>query len=386
MFFKCMNALHGREGGFKWVLLTHTVAMFSFVTVAIAALLYTLSGSYIDSRGFPGPDSSPWSGPIGYQLYTYHEPLRVIPLVALVLNNWLADGLLVRSVFDLTFQAPDAVRHPSSIVAIPSVAGVIGPSLFRALCILPLWVRTCALHGLTAKTSNDAYNTALGTIFIYESARPIGILSSTPGITDFGTPAYSISLSLNILLTTMIIVRIVIHDSDFREKTGKSSRLVKAVVAMLVESCALYTLSFVLYFGPWIAHNSLANLFFTSFVAVQVCPFAFSSRRNWALHLTVTNRLLPRSSSFYGWQTAPRLRQTLYLGAIARFISAPDPYRRTVASHPLARRAPRSERHLENFMLKLKIPTLLLKKRIGTKRRQKTCADPFDIYILPRVP
>ena len=119
MFFKCMSALHGRKGGFKWVLVTHTVVMFSFVTVAIAALLYTLSGSYIDNRSFPGPDTSPWSGPIGYQLYTYHEPLRIIPLVALVLNNWLADGLLVRSVFNLTFQAPDASAAPALSLLCP---------------------------------------------------------------------------------------------------------------------------------------------------------------------------------------------------------------------------------------------------------------------------
>lgn len=138
MFFKCVSALHDREVRLRRILATHTVIMFSFVTVAIAALLHTLSGSYIDNRAFPGPDTSPWPGPIGYQLSTYHEPLRVIPLVALVSNGWLVDGLLVRSVLGLTFQGSDADRRSRSIVTTSFAKAGIGPSLFRSLCTLPL--------------------------------------------------------------------------------------------------------------------------------------------------------------------------------------------------------------------------------------------------------
>ena len=116
MFFKCMNALLNRTGTVKWVLVAHTVTMFSVVTVAITTLFNTMHISYIDDRGFPGP---PFSGPIGYQLSANRKPVTLIPLVALFLNNWLADGLLVRFVFNSIIEVHNA-GHRSSSIAVAS--------------------------------------------------------------------------------------------------------------------------------------------------------------------------------------------------------------------------------------------------------------------------
>jgi len=64
------------------------------------------SDSFIDNREFPGvPDVLP-AGPIGYQYFIYSRPLTIIPNLMFLLNNWLADGLLVGSIFDAAVTFP----------------------------------------------------------------------------------------------------------------------------------------------------------------------------------------------------------------------------------------------------------------------------------------
>lgn len=98
-----MGALLGpthRTGFVKWGLVTHTGAMFSFLTIMMTLFLHVQSISYIDNREFPGAPSAPWVGTVAYQLFIYNKAINVIPFVIFLLNNWLADGLLVRPVFN----------------------------------------------------------------------------------------------------------------------------------------------------------------------------------------------------------------------------------------------------------------------------------------------
>ena len=111
-----LDPINRSRGGIKWGLVVHTIAMFSFVTIYTATNLDIQSFSYIDYRVFPGsPGTVP--GPFGYQLYTYSQAICVVPSVVFTLNNWLADGLLVSSVFDAVVQMPNVSRSSSSIVA-----------------------------------------------------------------------------------------------------------------------------------------------------------------------------------------------------------------------------------------------------------------------------
>lgn len=83
-------------GGIKQLLVVHTVSMFSFVTVYTAVNLNILSDSYVENREFPGTDSlSP--GPSGYQAMVYSDAVGIVSTVMVLLNNWLADGLLASS-------------------------------------------------------------------------------------------------------------------------------------------------------------------------------------------------------------------------------------------------------------------------------------------------
>ena len=107
LFFKCMAALfnpvHRKGEGVKWELVSYTVIMFSFVTVLTAADLEILSISYIDNREFPGIEGVIPPGPLGYEWLISPDALGIVPHVMFILCTWLADGLLVGSLFDSAF-------------------------------------------------------------------------------------------------------------------------------------------------------------------------------------------------------------------------------------------------------------------------------------------
>ena len=54
----------------------------------------------------------------------------------------------------------------------------------------------------------------------------------------FGLPYFSISLSLNVLLTLMIVIRLMLHARDIRASMGGTGigGLYKVIVTMLIES------------------------------------------------------------------------------------------------------------------------------------------------------
>ena len=84
----------------------------------------------------------------------------------------------------------------------------------------------------------------------------------------FGRPYFAISVSLNILLTLTIVVRLVLHGRDIRAATGAPSRfsgLYKTVVTMLIECSALYTVTSLLVIG-----TTTANIFLPILAVAQV--------------------------------------------------------------------------------------------------------------------
>ena len=109
LFFQCMAALlnpvHRRGEGIKWWFVSYTVAMFSFVTVYTVVNLHIQSESFIDNRQdykYTGISTVVGSGPLGYQYTIRRTALGLIPNTMFNLNNWLADGLLVSSLFNPT--------------------------------------------------------------------------------------------------------------------------------------------------------------------------------------------------------------------------------------------------------------------------------------------
>lgn len=71
----------------------------------------------------------------------------------------------------------------------------------------------------------------------------------------------------------MIAARLMLHSKRVRDSMGASStatRLYKTIVTILIESCALFAISFVLFVGPWVAGYPAADVFFLILVQTQV--------------------------------------------------------------------------------------------------------------------
>ena len=109
----------------------------------------------------------------------------------------------------------------------------------------------------------------MGIIYIYQATE----LSDGLGWSTF--PYFSISLSLNILLTLMIVIRLILHARNTHTALGITGigGLCKAIVIMLVESCALYAVSSLLFIGPLGAGNTASNFFMAILPEIQARIF-----------------------------------------------------------------------------------------------------------------
>lgn len=132
----------------------------------------------------------------------------------------------------------------------------------------------CAYSG-SLRSDNDTLvnvpDAAMGILLLYKTSQPSSIWNSLAA--NFGIPYFSISISLNVLLTLMIVARLVLHGRRFRNALGASARtngLYKAVIAVLVESSAIYAVTSLLFIGPWIAKNRASDTFLPILGEVQV--------------------------------------------------------------------------------------------------------------------
>ena len=98
LFFKCMGTLLNPENrmkrGVKWGLVAHTMAMFSFTSIACVIEGRRRFTSYVENREFPGVEGEYPPGPYGF-LSLRSGPITSVGLLMFPLNQWLADGLLV---------------------------------------------------------------------------------------------------------------------------------------------------------------------------------------------------------------------------------------------------------------------------------------------------
>ena len=94
-------------------------------------------------------------------------------------------------------------------------------------------------------------------------------------ISDFALPYLSISVSLNVLLTLMIVIRLILYTRKIRTAVGIAGigGLSKAIATMLIESCALYTMGSLLVIVPWIAGYTNAVTFVPFLSQIQVRAF-----------------------------------------------------------------------------------------------------------------
>ena len=110
LFFQCIATLldpvHRKSEGIKWGLVSYTMAMFSLATRYTGINLHGQSICSIDNHEFFDPSGMLPPGPTGYLLSVWSDPLAITPTVVFLLNNWLADGLLVSYLADAVPTCP----------------------------------------------------------------------------------------------------------------------------------------------------------------------------------------------------------------------------------------------------------------------------------------
>ena len=109
----------------------------------------------------------------------------------------------------------------------------------------------------------------------------MGVMDIYQGAVDYtiewsALPYYSISLSLNVVLTLMIVIRLVLHTRNTRAAMGVTGTggLYNAVITMLIESCALYAVSLLPVIGSWGAKSPITNFFGSILPETQARAFA----------------------------------------------------------------------------------------------------------------
>jgi len=200
---------------------------------------------------------------------------------------------------------------PRSTVATLSTPQTSGPSPFPASCTLPRLVCIPPFHTPAAMLRTDPINAGMGIVTLYFQYN--AYLYFILGFSKFGVVYLSISVSLNVLLTLMIVIRLILHARKIRTATGSLagiSRLYKTISTMFIESCALFTVSSTLVIGALAAYlynwtpniyiigSIIFEIFFPILAEIQVRAFP---RRPYLGQLSnaTTDRTGDRSTARY---------------------------------------------------------------------------------------
>ena len=125
----------------------------------------------------------------------------------------------------------------------------------------------------TATIPTHIADAAMGIVFIYETSGPAFYPAAA---LNMGVSFFSISFSLNVILTLMIATRLMLHSRNIQNAIGaptKTSGLYKAIVTMLVESSAIYAVAFIPYIVPRSIESSVSYVFFPTLLCAQVRVF-----------------------------------------------------------------------------------------------------------------
>ena len=121
----------------------------------------------------------------------------------------------------------------------------------------------------------------------------------------YNTAYSAICVSLNVIITLMIIIRLALHSRNIRKAIGASSGpggLYTAVITMLVESSALNAVGYLLFIISITADSCIPWIFSSALGDLQVrAVFPFLRRTGIPRRGLITgmDRSSPNSSSFY---------------------------------------------------------------------------------------
>ncbi|KZT33318.1 hypothetical protein SISSUDRAFT_993197 [Sistotremastrum suecicum HHB10207 ss-3] len=222
LYLICLNLLLEKRKSEKFNLAYSTI-LFALVTIGNAGNIWTDQVVYIDNRNFPG-------GPNAFGEVYYSLPVTVMGFAAFILATWMQDGfLLYRFLLLWNFN--------------------------YYMFIIPLLMYLASV--------------AFGCILLFSISQPGASLWTTTTV-PFALIYWSISISLNIILTTLIAGRLLWIRHSIREVLGEEhTRTLTSVAAMLVESSSLYTVIGIAFLITYRIESSVQNLIIPTLGVVQ---------------------------------------------------------------------------------------------------------------------
>ncbi|KAH8101560.1 hypothetical protein BXZ70DRAFT_933862 [Cristinia sonorae] len=202
LYCMCTLALWKRKvrTRFTWLLLIYTFILNAMNTIWTGTSAYGLQLTFIDYRNYPG-------GPFGFLAIEFSLPSNVLSLASLIAGNVLADMLLLWR------------------------CHVIWNATMGAKAWIVMIIPTLMLLASIAVSS----------LFAWSTVSPAGFFAKIT--VNFALPYFAISLSLNILLTIMIVTRMLSQRTRGKAIFGDQyGRHYTSVSAIFIESAALYCL------------------------------------------------------------------------------------------------------------------------------------------------
>ncbi|KAJ2917326.1 hypothetical protein MD484_g3060, partial [Candolleomyces efflorescens] len=225
IFVQCILVLRSNPGGrssARW-LMVYSCAVFVLATCGLAGNTKFVQMCYIDYRNYPG-------GPNAFTFDFYSHFINMFGTASYVIMNWLADGLMVYRFAVIYDRKPLLMIVPGLLYL-----GILGLSV-TLLCYV-----TMPSHGFW-----------------------------DPMTVKIGTAYWSVSVSLNILITVAIAGRLLRMRAMIRRLLGpKHSSPYTSTLAMLIESAALYTAWAMVFIITYARGDTFQNIVLPSLGQVQ---------------------------------------------------------------------------------------------------------------------
>ncbi|KAJ7061280.1 hypothetical protein C8F01DRAFT_1057842 [Mycena amicta] len=251
------SLLNRPKGKTPWGLVAYAAMIFALATIGYGGATKINEEEFIDDRDAPG-------GPSGYELIAFGSPVNMMGMIAYVLLSWMADGLVLWRFFIIWDSSYWYAAFPALMLL-----GVVASSL--ALIV-------------TTYTLENSFLVPLSF--------------------QIGTAYWSLSISLNILLTLLITGKILRLRQQIKGPLGS--------LAMLVESASLYSIVGLICIITYARSSSVQNLVFPALGQVQaIAPMLILARaadgRAWSQTtvMTATTNTLDSIPLSVGSQSRP---------------------------------------------------------------------------------
>jgi len=214
LFIQCFQLLsqRRRDRQKNWGLLFYICILFSLGTVGFGGQIKFNEMTFIQDRDFPG-------GPLGFNFGEYNAPANLMTTTAFVILNWFADGLLIYRLY-------------------------------------MIWNNNLYIAALPILTLIGSFTVSV--LLLFQLTQPGASLWTRVAI-SFGIPYWSISVSLNVIVTLLIVGRLLYMRRVTRQAlTAEHASTYTSIMAILIESAALYS-TFGLIFIVSYARNSMVQ-------------------------------------------------------------------------------------------------------------------------------